>query len=74
MGQSDHLAPIIAHCARCGNDWRFESTAEPQHLEGCCGDCQGERDVEQPLTFRHATEREDDALAPPLPDGWLAEA
>jgi len=58
---------IIAECDYCKGRWFVppERGDDPALLEGVCGDCQPDRDVDMPLTFSY--------VLPELPKGWLIE-
>jgi hypothetical protein len=44
----------VAHCERCDERWLVPTGMAPELLEGVCPDCNGDTDVERPLTFREA--------------------
>ena len=48
----------IAECEDCGGKWLIATHVWADLLEGCCPDCQPDRDVEKPLTFKLPTKLE----------------
>lgn len=67
---STHTA--IAECEYCEGQWQLVSGTPPEHLQGACMDCQADRDVEKPLTFRAPRVRGEGVGLPGLPLSWLA--
>jgi hypothetical protein len=61
---------VVAECERCGGKWLVGRKHDPDTLQGVCGDCNGDTDVERPLTFHYAGQV---ALGyPDLPKKWVA--
>jgi hypothetical protein len=68
------MTMIIAECERCGGIWKVTTPDDPEVLEGVCKDCNGDTDVERPLTFRRwGTDRDIEYSIDPdeLPKDWI---
>jgi|KBSMisStaDraftv2_1062788.scaffolds.fasta_scaffold123354_2 hypothetical protein len=73
MSEPKRVRPeIVAHCERCEGRWLVPGDRNPDTLEGVCGECQPDSDVERPLTFSR------ELLSPvfvagmtELPNDWL---
>lgn len=64
---------IIAFCGRCHGLWQVRLDRNPETLEGACGECGPEGDVERPLLFGMLFNGEHDVDLDVLPDDWVIE-
>lgn len=64
---------IIAFCERCHGVWNVRLDRNPETLEGSCGDCQSDSDVERPLAFGWLFNDAHDVVVDALPEGWVVE-
>jgi hypothetical protein len=79
LEEDDEATPIgslaVAECDSCGGHWivplPLSGPQDPELLEGVCEDCQKDRDVEKPLTFRKYMLTDPILGWPELPAGWL---
>jgi hypothetical protein len=62
--EAHHLKRAIAMCDRCEGKWLIETETPPEWLEGVCNECNGDTDVERPLTFRKPTINELGSMTP----------